>query len=186
MELLITPGSYNAKRAACLLVLLLFVGPRSRAQAPNQYEVKAAFLVKFASFVEWPEGSGTASGGHRCIAVVGKDPFGAALDEVVRGKFAVRRFRSGQEPSGCQIVFVSASEGGRLAALLERLRGSATLTVGDMPAFCEQGGMINLALTNDRVSLEINPEAAGEARLQLSSRLLSVARIVRQAGQAGR
>jgi hypothetical protein len=169
-----------------LLVLLLVAGSRSRAQVPNEYEVKAAFLAKFASFVEWPEGSGAAGGSRRCIAVVGQDPFGAVLDEVVKGKFAIRRFRPGQEPSGCQIVFVSASEGKRLAPLLEHLRRSATLTVGDMPAFCEQGGMINLALTNDHVSLEINPEAAGQARLQLSSKLLSLARIVRQAGQAGR
>ena len=197
MELLIQRETLHTSwRIVLCLLLLLLAGVRLRAQVANEYEVKAAFLYKFASFVEWPEGSGVpglggnslrpAAGAEKCIAVVGQDPFGTALDEVVAGKFSVRRFRSGQEPTECRIVFIAASEKKRLPALLEHLRHSAVLTVGDTPGFCEQGGIINLTLTGNHVSLEINPDAAVMARLQLSSRLLSLARIVHQPGQGSK
>jgi hypothetical protein len=176
------------------LALLIFAGSRSFAQVANEYEVKAAFLYKFASFVEWPEEPGALSesgnserqpaGSRRCIGIVGQDPFGAVLDDTVAGKFAVRRFKPGQESDGCQILFLGASERRRLRAVLGRLRHAAVLTVGDMPGFCEQGGMINLGLADHRIRLEINPEAASRARLQLSSKLLSLARIVHESVQA--
>lgn len=156
------------------------------AQVANEYEVKAAFLCKFASFVDWPDGIPAAAGGHRCIGVVGDDPFGPVLDEVAAGKFAVHRFKPGQESEECQIVFVAASERRRLRTLFDRLRGEAVLTVSDMPGFCEQGGIINLEVAEHRIALQVNPEAAGRARLQVSSRLLSVARIVHDASPAGR
>jgi len=187
VELLIQFGSYKVERRIVLaLALVALACAHLSAQVPNEYEVKAAFLVKFASFVEWPEGAGAPGAGHRCIGVVGQDPFGQVLDDVVARKFVVRRFRSDQEPVGCEIVFVGASERKRLGSLLEHLHHSAVLTVSDMPGFCEQGGMINLTLGNNRIGLEINPEAAAESRLQLSSKLLGVARIVRQPVQGSR
>lgn len=155
------------------------------AQVVNEYEVKAAFLCKFASFVDWPDGTPAATGSRRCIGLAGDDPFGPVLDQLALGKFAVHRFQPGQVSGECQIVFVAASERKRLRALLDRLRGEAVLTVSDMPGFCEQGGMIDLEVADHRIALRINPEAAGRARLQVSSRLLSVARIVRDAAQSG-
>jgi hypothetical protein len=151
------------------------------AQTPNEYEVKAAFLYKFASFVEWP----AAGNSTVCIGVVGDDPFGALLDQVVKGKsiygreFLVRRFRSGEKPAGCDIVFISPSERKHLRLILDGLRGANVLTVGETPEFCQSGGVINFEILNDRVQFEINLEAAARARLKVSSKLLSVAKITR-------
>ena len=168
--------------ALVLLLLVCFDG-HLRAQTSNEYEVKAAFLYKFASFVEWPPESVNVP---LCIAVVGQDPFGAALDDVVKGKsingrgFLIKRFKSGQDASGCHIVFISASEKSRVRSVLDQLRGSSILTVSDIPGFCQGGGMIDFELLEQKVRFEINPEAAERARLKISSKLLSVAKIVRE------
>jgi hypothetical protein len=153
------------------------------AQSANEYEVKAAFLYKFASFVEWPPESANTP---LCIAVVGQDPFGVALDDVVKGKsingrtFLIKRFKSGQDATGCHIVFISATEKGRVRSILDQLRGISILTVSDIPGFCQGGGMIDFELLDQKVRFEINPEAAERARLKISSKLLSVAKIVRE------
>jgi hypothetical protein len=174
------------RSGACLALLIL--GFRLDAQSAGEYELKAAFLYKFASFVEWPD---TLSNGPLCIGVLGQDPFGPALDEVLKGKsyqgrgFEVRRFKPGQESFKCRILFISAAEPKKLRAVLDHLQGAAVLTVGDVPDFCASGGMVNLGLAGSKVQLEINVEAAEKAGLHLNSRLLSLARIVR-AAQGGK
>jgi hypothetical protein len=154
------------------------------AQSAGEYESKAAFLYKFASFVQWPEDPA----GPLCIGVLGRDPFGAALDEAVSGKsingraFTVQRSRKSQDLSACQIVFIAASERKQLRLILGRLP-PAVLTVGDMPEFCESGGIVGFDLLDRRVHLRINLEAAQRAHLQFSSKLLSLAKLVGDAGQ---
>ena len=165
----------------CLGAILLIAAPGGLlAQSAGEYEIKAAFLYKFAGFVSWPVDDIAAP---ICIGVVGQDPFGTALDEAVRGKllngraFTVRRSRKGQDLSSCQIVFISSSEHGPLRLILSKLK-DAVLTVGDMPQFCERGGIIGFELLDRRVHLRINLEAAQRARLQISSKLLSLAQLV--------
>lgn len=175
----------NRTLAVTALVLMVLACPavHLRAQAANEYEVKAAFLYKFASFVEWPPES---ANGSVCIAVVGQDPFGAALDEVVKGKtingrgFLIKRFKTGQDAAACHIVFISASEKIRVRSILDRLQGISILTVSDIPGFCQGGGMIDFELLDQKIRFEINPEAAERAGLRVSSKLLSVAKIVRE------
>lgn len=187
-EALPTGDTLRLSLALTAVVLTLIACPDGRlwAQTANEYEVKAAFLYKFASFVEWPPESANAP---LCIAVVGQDPFGAALDQVVKGKsingrgFLIKRFKSGQDATGCHIVFISASEKSRVRSILDRLRGIGILTVSDIPGFCQGGGMIDFELLDRKVHFEINLEAAGRARLKLSSKLLSVAKIVREGRQ---
>src|SRR6185369_13945658 len=94
--------------------------------------------------------------------------------------FLVRRSKSFPPIAGCHIVFISASEKSRVRTILDHLQGSSALTVSDMPGFCENGGMIDLGTLETKVRIEINPEAAERARLKVSSKLLGVARIVRQ------
>ncbi|SPE42612.1 conserved hypothetical protein [Candidatus Sulfopaludibacter sp. SbA3] len=165
-------------------ILLIAAHATLFAQSAGEYEIKAVFLYKFASFVQWPDdGSGPL-----CIGVLGQDPFGTALEEAVRGKsinsrpFLVRRSRKAQDLEACQIVFIAVSESKQLRALLSHLQ-TAVLTVGDMPEFCESGGIIGFDLMDRRIRLRINLEAAQRARLQLSSKLLSLAKLVGGAGQ---
>jgi hypothetical protein len=175
-------GKRTLAVTALALMVLAFSASHLRAQASNEYEVKAAFLYKFASFVEWPP---EASNMPLCIAVVGQDPFGPALDAVVKGKsingraFLIKRFKSGQDAAACHIVFISSSEKSRLRSILDRLQGVSILTVSDIPGFCQGGGIIDFELLEQKIRFEINPEAAERAGLRVSSKLLSVARIVR-------
>ena len=187
MAFLIQRGRRPTGRALLLPVaLLLAAASPLAAQVFKEYEVKAAMLYKFAGFVEWPA---TPAGAPLCIGVLGHDPFGPALDQAIQGKsingrpFVVRRFKTGQGTGNCQIVFVSSSETKVLRGILDRLRREPVLTVGDTPGFCEDGGIINLELADNRVHFQINPEAAELARLVVSSRLLSLASIVHGGAQ---
>ncbi len=179
----------RSRRWLARLVLLSVWVPGAHPQTGSEYEVKAAFLYKFASFVEWPDADPARS---LTICVAGRDPFGAALDRIVTGKtvkgraFLIRRLKSGDPAKGCQILFIAASERRRLKSILDGLQSEPVLTVGDVPGFCESGGVVNLAVSENRVQLEISPAAAERAGLELSSRLLSLARIFRDLPMASR
>ena len=156
------------------------IGPA--ATGPAEYEVKAAFLYNFARFVEWPEAP--AGDGPFVITVLGRDPFGAALDDTLRGKtigqrrIEIRRASRSEDLAGSRIGFISDSERDRLPAILKSLEASPVLTVGEMDEFAERGGVIRFRVEQDRVRLDINVAAAERARLRISSQLLKLARIV--------
>lgn len=167
-------------RFACVWLALAVVQGSARAQSAGEYELKAVFLYKFAGFVQWLDDSGK---GAICIGVLGQDPFGTVLNVVIDGKnvnnrnFTVRRSGNARDLTSCQIVFISSSEKPRLRAILNQLQPDV-LTVGDLPGFCEAGGVIGFELVDHRVRLRINLEAAQRDRLQISSKLLNLARLV--------
>jgi hypothetical protein len=164
----------------------------SRPAASPEYAVKSAFLYNFATFVEWPAGAPSASAPQLTICVLGADPFGESLDQVVAGKtigarpLAIKRVSRVSEAADCAVVFVGAGEGLRLPSLFADLRGLPVLTVGDADGFAEAGGIIGMFVENNRVRFEINLGAAEKARLKISSKLLSLARIVGTRRSEGR
>lgn len=171
--------------AGCLLLAGWWGGaPRLCAQASREYDLKAVFLYNLASFVNWPESAFESPTAPFVIGVIGDDPFGRVLDEVVANEyvgkrpFEVRRFRRSDDPSRCHVLFIASSESRRMRDVLRRVRGRPVLTVGDVPGFAEGGGMIGFATDEDHLQLFINPEATRESQLSLSSKLLEVARIV--------
>lgn len=153
-------------------------------QAPTEYQVKAAYLFNFLKFVVWPDGSFADPLAPIVIGVVGEDPFGSTLPQVVTGKtvqgrdLVIRNYRTGENLRGAQILFISASERKHLPAILSSLRGSSVLTVADMEGFLDAGGMIQFVNENDRVRFAINVEATTQGRLKMSSKLLSLAKVV--------
>jgi hypothetical protein len=158
---------------------------RGSGQRVDEYVLKAAILYNVAKFVEWPpEAFKTADDPIR-ICVLGQGRLTSALDESVPGKRAVGRaiaiaaIEQAGDAGNCQIVFIGASEQKRLRSILAALPAQTILTIGETGGFAEQGGMVNLKLEDAKVRLEINVEAAGRARLRISSKLLSLARIVR-------
>jgi uncharacterized protein DUF4154 len=171
--------------AALLIVGALPAGAQSDApvaEAPTEYEVKAAFLYNFARFVEWPPETLRAE--PFVIAVLGRDPFGTVLDETVSGKtvagrpIQVRRASRVEEVRDAQIVFVSASEAPNTPAILKALERPGLLTVGEVEGFAERGGAINFTVQSRRVRFEINPVRAQQAQLKVSSQLLKLATLV--------
>jgi hypothetical protein len=156
--------------------------------ATREYRVKAVFLFNFTQFVEWPAGTFAHANTPLVIGVLGEDPFGAYLDETVRGETAngrpliVARYRRVQEIGDCQVLFISRSETDRLEQILASLVGKPVLTVGDVEGFAGRGGMIDLATVVGKTQLRINLQAAMAAQLTLSSKLLRPAKIVDSAG----
>jgi hypothetical protein len=157
----------------------------SQANAPGEYEIKAAFLFNFAKFIDWPGGSFASSKSPFTICVLGGDPFGRALDDNLRGKMigdqsvAILRLKDKAEARRCQVVFVSSSETGHLAEILESLRGANLLVVGDTTGFASSGGTIEFTLDQENhVRFTINTDAADRAGLKFSAKLLALAKIV--------
>jgi hypothetical protein len=170
----------------CFLYLGLMhvLGNCALTQGSSEYKVKAAFLYSFTKFVQWPPSTITNSNGPVAVCVFGENPFGGSLQEILAGKtfngrpFAVKEVTSTQEGRACLILFISSSEHKRLKAVLETLQGAAVLTVGDTQGFAEDGCVIDFVLEDNKMRFEINPIAADQARLKISSKLLSLARIV--------
>jgi hypothetical protein len=174
------------------VVLAAGLSARSvRAQTvADEYQVKAAYLLNFARFVEWPAAVLPASTPLE-IGIVGNDPFGVALEEVLRGKSAnghpihLRHLRWDEVMTSCQIIFISSSEEGHLPQILRQLGQNSVLTVSDIDRFSLRGGIIEFRMVGNRVRFDINREPANAARLSISSKLLSVARAIHE-GSASR
>jgi len=151
----------------------------------SEYQVKAAFLYNFIKFTDWPGRTFASAEAPIVIGIVGDDPFGKTLDDVVKDELVhqrpliLKRFRADEDLGSCQVLFICNSEKERVAALLNQLKGKPVLTTSDAPGFAEQGGMVNLLLVKDSVKLEINQAVAEASGLQISGKLLSLARIVK-------
>jgi hypothetical protein len=165
-------------------MLMLCSGGAPIWAAPTSAEVEAVFLFNFSQFVEWPSQSFAEAGSPIVLCVLGNDPFGPALDQVVRGeqvkgrRLEVRRFRRIEEVTNCHILFVSRSERGRLEQVLHALQGRSVLTVSDIEDFARAGGVICFVQSDNKIRLRVNLEAAKAAGLTLSSKLLRPAQIV--------
>lgn len=172
-------------RLSILLILFMFfsAGNTVRAEGEfSEYEVKAGFIYNFVKFVEWPDGPPTDTK-ILTLCILGVDPFGknadSIIDKIVRGKkLSVKRLEEQGEFKGCSIVFISGSEKGNLAHILEILKGKNILTISDTKGFGKQGVMINFFMEENKVRFEINLEKARQANLTISSKLLRLARII--------
>ncbi len=156
----------------------------------SEYLIKAGFIFNFAKFVDWPPTTFAQPDSPIVIGILGTDPFGAIIDQIVQDKkiggrgFVVKRLKWGADPKElreCKILFVGASERTHIDELVQIVRGLPILTVGETPGFAERGGVIRLVLEDNRVRFEVNVEAARQAGLTISSRLLTLARIIQQA-----
>jgi hypothetical protein len=133
------------------------------------YELKAVYLLNFLRYVEWPTRPAT---GPLVVCVVGLEQVGSILQNTIKGEKVDGRqieARVIQEPSNdCHIVF--APNGVNTGAYIRAARG--TLTVGESPAFLEQGGAIAFLIVDKRLRFAVNTEAASKAEVRISSRLL--------------
>jgi hypothetical protein len=159
-------------------------GLRAQPSPPTDAQVKAAFLYNFGKFVTWPPAAERPDQPF-VIGILGDDPFGDTLDQMVteraiRGrKVSVRRFTSaGDAIAHCQLLFISASEAAQLAEILRVSSRSNVLTVSDLDRFTERGGMIGFRIEDKRVRFDINLSAAEAAGLAMSSQLLKLAHSV--------
>ena len=184
---------YRCRRrgAAVLAVLLVLAWLPAAALAietggklTQEYDLKAAFLFNFAQFVEWPASAFSGTSTPITIGILGEDPFGNSIDEVVAQETAhgrgllVRRYATVDQVSGCHILFIAASETDRVENILSSLARRGILTVGETKAFADHSGIITFQVKNHRLRLRINLAAARDARLTISSKLLRQSDIV--------
>ncbi|MEP6592617.1 MAG: YfiR family protein [Acidobacteriota bacterium] len=171
--------------AAAIVASLVLAGAARAATDPtSEAEVKAAFLFNFAKFTDWPAHAAEAP---LTMCIVGDWPVAAALIDAVRnqriGGHAIDA--SAIAPDApmrpCDVLFVSMSETRRTAGALEAVKSLPILTVSDDRQFTQSGGVVQLFVENERMRFSINTEAADRAGLRLSSRLLSLAKIVKDA-----
>ena len=152
--------------------------------ASNEIVWKANFLAKSAAFVDWPTDSPVRTANTFRWCVYGTFSFGTTLAEMTRdvtfeGKRSeVRWIKRDSELAGCQIIFVTRSEGKNYSKVLDAARPGRGLAVGETSDFLEAGGMVALFTDGKSPGFEVNLEAVGAAKLKLSSRMLAVARRV--------
>jgi len=175
--------------ATACIGLLALAGPApTRAgvdpERSLEYPVKAAFLVNFAKFTEWPADSQQAQATVVTICVLGRDPFGDLLEKTAAGRsvggrpIAIERHRSLDGLGACHVLFIATSETQRLAQIIEHLAADPVLTVGEDDGFARRGGVIGLVVESNLARFEVNLRAAQRTGLLLSSKLLGVARVV--------
>jgi hypothetical protein len=154
-----------------------------RSEAASAPALKAAFLYNFARFAEWPADS-LPSSNQLNLCVIGDQGVSDALEVIIKGRAAEARALTVQPVKAdgplrsCHLLYVSGLDDNRIERLLEILKGAPVLTVGENQRFAQSGGVAQLIVENDRMRFAINVRAARSARLQLSSRLLSLATII--------
>ena len=181
----------------CLLFAIALGGHAEGVDSSDssEYLIKAGFIYNFAKLVEWPTTAFAQPDSPIVIGILGNDPFGATLDRIVADKkidgrgFAVKRVKWSKdlrELKDCNILFVSSSEKDHVDSVVDGMKGLPILTIGDAPGFAKRGGIINFTLEDNKVRFEVNVEAAKHADLSISSRLLTLAKIVQQVAADGR
>ena len=164
--------------------MAMCVGFAHAQQGSIEYELKAAFLFRFSEFVEWPANAFPTPQSPVGICVLGTDPFGDALDRTLQGaqvdgrSVVAARIQGVEQAAGCHILFISRSEASQAEAIIAQLNGTPVLTVADSGNFLQLGGTINFVTERGRVRFDINLGGAERAQLQLSSKLLRLARVV--------
>lgn len=166
---------------AATVLLRPGVGASQTPSSAQEHQVKAAFLYNFAKFIEWPQ---ARSEGPIVLGVLGNASFGRALEQAVDGKningrpLVVKQSARIEELTPCHILFIPSSQARETERIFKLLTGAPVVTVGETEGFARRGGVINFFLEQNKVRFEVNPDVAARAHLRISSRLLSLARIV--------
>jgi len=170
--------------AAVLAALLLLRGAPIAAQGVTVPTLKAAFLYNFANFTEWPADA-LAPGQRLKLSVVGDTGVADALEQTIKGRgvdnheLSVEVVKADGPILMCHLLYVSGLDAKKSTHLLDALNGTSVFTVGDGDRFAEMGGVAQLILENGRMRFAVNVDAARHAHLKISSKLLSLAKIIK-------
>ncbi len=173
--------------AARVIACGLWVLVATHASADPAYDeakVKAAFVERFIHFVDWPEARLADSSRPFVIGILGRDPIQPHLEELLASKqlkdraVQIRLIERVEDLGECHVLWISSSEAGHVADVLARIDGQAVLTMSDTEGLAARGVDINLSRAGDHLGFEVNRVAAEHSGLQLSAKLLDLARIV--------
>ena len=175
------PGRVSLGVVCLALSSAVSGAPIGAQEGLQEAHLKAAFVFRFAHYVEWPAAAAT---GRTSLdyCVWPPNPFGESLRQVVTGEtlagrpLTVRDLTPTASLSACHVLFV---HGASAASVVQRVRSLPVLTVSDDPDFLDRGGIIQLVRVESRLGFDINVTAANRAGLRLSSHLLRLAHRVR-------
>ena len=165
-----------------IVVGVMTAGGAPSAQTVSESSLKAAFLVRFAKFTDWPSDALPPQAPIVFCAfdaeVADALTRATATASVGSHSLSVIHLAADASPRNCSLVYVSGLDDRRMADLVGRLRGTSVLSVGDDEAFMKGGGIIRLFVEDGHMRFAINPQAAERARLRISAQVLVLARIV--------
>ena len=157
---------------------------RAGVRAPEE-GVKAAYLFKFAPFVQWPPPAFESETDPLVVCVSGDDDFAALAQSAMASQrlgaraMETRRLARVEKGAHCHVLFVAAGAGQTVADALAAVKGAPVLTVTDAPAGAP-AGVVNFVRSGPNIRFAIDDRAAAENGLTLSSKLLQLAVAVRR------
>ena len=181
----IAPTRLRRRHLAVVVVLALFAPDRVSAQTATAAAVTSAFLYNFAKFTQWPPDT-LAPGQRIALCVIGDSAVAEALEQTIKGhtieshELTVEVVTPDSLLRSCHLLYVSGLDDKRSTQLIQTLKSAPVFTASDGSLFAERGGIAQLILDHGRMRFAINVGAAQQARLQISSKLLSLAQIVRE------
>jgi hypothetical protein len=165
---------------------LIFILPVSLLYAQNktagEYQVKAVFLFNFTQFVEWPQGIFHSMQEPFVIGVTGENPFGSYLNATVSGEkcgthpIIIKYFRRIEDIGNCHMLYIHSDDLEEVKKILASIPQKNILTVNDLAGFTKEGGMIQFYIEDNKIRLRINAQRSKAAGLNISSKLLSIAK----------
>lgn len=170
-------GSWRCVVSVILGLQFLLSSPLLAEKIVREYEIKAAFVLKFLDFSDI-----SAPQGGNQICVLGVNPFGDSLERLQSAHpnryrdVSIRHIEASADVAACNIAFISQSLSGELESILARFSASPTLTVSDIAGFARQGGMIELVVDGKNIKFVINPQSAKTRGVTISSQLLALAK----------
>ena len=165
---------------------------QAQIASTTEYRIKANFLAKVPSFVEWPAQALLPDQSPFLICLLGDISFGLSLGASISGKtiqqkrVEIRGVRIEQDLHSCHILFVSQFERKKYGRVLESVQAQNVLTVGETPEFLDAGGIVSLSFQRETLQFDVNLIAANKAHLKISSQLLALAKHVINSAEAAK
>jgi hypothetical protein len=176
------------------------------SEANREYQIKAAFLYNFIKFVDWPV-EVSDSNKPIIIGIIGKNPFGSAFepmkDKTAKERKVIIKWFQGlnelekssqidksrnhpqiEDIRECNLLFICSSEKEKFKETIDLLKDRSVLTVADTQGFLEAGGIVNFIIEENKVGFEINVTAAKQAKLEIRSNLLRLAKRIVEGSSA--
>lgn len=164
--------------AGFLAAVLTSTASDARAETANEAELKAAYLLNFALFIEWP----AREQGNFTVCQYGNDTLGAGAAALsrrtIRGRAITVRSVAARAFNGCDLLYIGAADKRHIREITQALRGTGTLTVSDAPDAAKEGAAIGLSVQGQKIVFDVNLAEARRNSLVISAKLLTLAKSV--------
>ena len=188
----VAPGRMTSRCAvwlavfSCAAACLGIAAPARGQGIDREYQLKAVYLYKFATYIQWPEGAFRDAASPFVIGILGPDRVGADLRKIAKvkkidgRKIDVRNYQQAEEVRDCHIFFMPRALKSEIRqAAVKLLSGRNLLLVGETPDILKHGGVIDFVIQENRIRIYISKSAYEREGLEISAQLLRIATIVK-------